>query len=490
MRSEVEKAQFKAGSSTKTPRGCPGEGLEYEIISRFLRLWGLVVQQFVRITWFVLVLSLVLSVAALLVPAQTPAPKALDAPAKFDEYGSIGGCDHSARLDNLAIQLQNDPRLKGQVIYYGPERSGEHTQLIIRDYLVNNRGIEADRLESVYGGPNDDLKEPRVELWLAPLGALPPALTTYKNDGDTFTGLFDDSPSWDSIAQGEGTGPPVPGVTLASFAEIITNRKNTAPYIVAFNGADAAPGAWRRVAQLELERLQRLGIETSRIKVIYGGADKETKIQLWILPADAPPPVSGVPPEPLPEKTIQIGSFSDYDVAEEREERWAFNGFVDVLRSNENLRACIIVRLETDLPAESETESAAEPTSEAVPIEPPPLEFPRAEFLKLVEKWRAELADKYKIQQDRFIVLFVTGPKDSGNSLETWIVPSGAPLPDPYAEPAEETSDETEPVEGEPDKGGVQPDEGKSDKVRSDVNQQDKPQPEKKDPPQLLLPDA
>ena len=147
-------------------------------------------------------------------------PKPLDAAAKFDEYGSIGGCDHSARLDNLAIQLQNDPAIKAQVIYYGPERSGEYTQLIIRDYLINNRGIDAGRLEFIYAGPNDDLKEPRVELWVAPLEASPPALATYKNDGDTFTGLFDDSPSWDSIALGEGTGPPVPGVTLADSLNV------------------------------------------------------------------------------------------------------------------------------------------------------------------------------------------------------------------------------------------------------------------------------
>lgn len=395
-----------------------------------------------RLSSFAVGLSLFLCASG--ASAQT-SPKPLDAPAKSDEYGSIGGCDHSARLDNLALQLQNDPTIKAQVIYYGPERSGELTQLIIREYLVNNRGIDADRLEAIYGGPNEDLKEPRVELWVAPLGASPPALTTYKNDRDTFTGLFDESPSWDSIAQGEGSGPPVPGVTLASFAEMLAIRKNITPYLISFNGADAAPGAWRRVAQLELERLQRLGIETSRVKVIYGGADKETKIQLWILPADAPPPVTGVPPELLPEKTVQIGNFNDYDLAEERDERWAFNGFVDVLRSNENLRACVIVRLQSDLPEESEAESAEEPTSPAATYDPPVIpEYPHADFLKLVEKWRAELAEKYKIRQERFIVLFITTPKDSGNYLETWIVPAGAALPDPNAEPDAADGDEAD----------------------------------------------
>ena len=121
-----------------------------------------------RITSFAIGSSLLLCFTV--ASAQT-LPRTQDAPAKFDEYGSLGGCDHSARLDNLAIQLQQAPGLKAQVIYYGPERAGEQTQAIIRDYLVNSRGIDDERVESTYGGPNDDLKEPRVQLWLAPSGS-------------------------------------------------------------------------------------------------------------------------------------------------------------------------------------------------------------------------------------------------------------------------------------------------------------------------------
>jgi hypothetical protein len=389
-----------------------------------------------RLTSFAIGSSLLLCFAV--VSAQT-----LPSATKFDQYGSIGGCDHSARLDNLAIHLQQDPALKAHVVYYGPERGGERTQAIIRDYLVNSRGIDDERVESTYGGPNDDMKEPRVELWLAPPGAAPPALSSYKNDSDTFIGLFDEGPSSDSIIQGEGTGPPIAGVTLATFAEMASKRKGLVPYVVAFNGEEAAPGAWRRVAQLELEALQNLGVETGRVKVLYGGADKVTKIQLWILPEDAQPPVMDVPAEAAPEETVQIGSFSDYEIAEERGERWAFNGFLDVLRSSETLRACIIVRLESDLP-EDEEESTG-PVSTAITYEPlVTYDMPQVDLSKLVEKWKTELAEKHKIKPERFVVLFVNALKYSGSTLETWIVPAGAALPDPNADESEENEEDSE----------------------------------------------
>lgn len=34
----------------------------------------------------------------------------------FDSYGNLRGCDHSARLDNFAIQMQNTPEGYGYVV--------------------------------------------------------------------------------------------------------------------------------------------------------------------------------------------------------------------------------------------------------------------------------------------------------------------------------------------------------------------------------------
>jgi hypothetical protein len=99
-------------------------------------------------------------------------------PRKIDEYGNIRFNDEKARLDNYAIELQNDPTATGQIICYGGRRgrTGEAQRRCDRakDYLVNTRGISADRIQTVDGGYKEDLT---VELWIVPSGATPPQAT-------------------------------------------------------------------------------------------------------------------------------------------------------------------------------------------------------------------------------------------------------------------------------------------------------------------------
>jgi hypothetical protein len=97
---------------------------------------------------------------------------------KFDEYGNIAFNDEKARLDNFAIQLQNEPGAQGYIIAYGGRkgRAGEASARANRakDYLVNTRGLEAGRIVTVDGGYREDLT---VELWIVPTGATPPTAT-------------------------------------------------------------------------------------------------------------------------------------------------------------------------------------------------------------------------------------------------------------------------------------------------------------------------
>ena len=101
-----------------------------------------------------------------------PAPPAT----KFDEYGNIKFNDEKARLDNYAIQLQNQPGAQGYIIAYG-SCAGEAQARADRakDYLVNTRGIDAGRIVTMDGGCRSDLS---VELWIVPTGATPPAAST------------------------------------------------------------------------------------------------------------------------------------------------------------------------------------------------------------------------------------------------------------------------------------------------------------------------
>jgi hypothetical protein len=97
-------------------------------------------------------------------------------PRKIDEYGNIRFNDEKARLDNYAIELQNDPTAQGYLVCYGGRkgRAGEAQKRCDRakDYLVTTRGIDSSRIVTVDGGYREDLT---VELWVVPSGATPPA---------------------------------------------------------------------------------------------------------------------------------------------------------------------------------------------------------------------------------------------------------------------------------------------------------------------------
>ncbi len=380
-------------------------------------------------------------------------------PVKFDEYGRVGGCDHSARLDNFAITLQNTPDLNAYVVSYGPEGDEQSTGRVgerIKDYLVNSRGIDGERISTAYGGRNDDLKSFRIQLWLIPPGVVPPEPTKYENALETFTGMFDEYHAWDGVNWGEfeeGSGPSVGKTTEVSFLQMLTKRRSTTAYIVAFNGSDAAPGAWRRVATAVVEDFQKRGVESTRLRIVYGGTTKETKVQLWIVPTAAQPPVNGSAEEPLPKKTVLLGSFVDLQLAETRSERWALNSLLEVLQQDESLRAAIIVRLESDIAEEADEKIEAAivtiaSESDFEPEEPDDSAARKDALLKLVEKWKSELTTTYKIKADRVVVLFSSTPKHSQNSLETWIVPAGQPLPDPEGQVEEEAEEKTDDVPG------------------------------------------
>jgi hypothetical protein len=99
---------------------------------------------------------------------------------KFEEYGNIRFNDEKARLDNFAVELQNDPTSIGYIIGYGGGicRLGEAMARANRakDYLTNSRGLDAGRIITRNGGYRDEVG---AELYVVPSGgAEPPSRPT------------------------------------------------------------------------------------------------------------------------------------------------------------------------------------------------------------------------------------------------------------------------------------------------------------------------
>ena len=102
---------------------------------------------------------------------------------KTDEFGDINCEEEMAHLDMFAVQLNNEPGSSAYVVFYGGRsykgrlaRRGESEARAgrIKKYLAERRGIDAGRVLSINGGYRARWS---AELWIAPMGATPPAPT-------------------------------------------------------------------------------------------------------------------------------------------------------------------------------------------------------------------------------------------------------------------------------------------------------------------------
>lgn len=104
---------------------------------------------------------------------------------EFDECNNCTFDDQKARLDNLTVELQNDPSTRAYIIAYGGRTSPvTQVEMLLKralDYIVQQRGIDAARIVTINGGfrENDS-----VELWLVPAGAAPPRATPTVQAGE------------------------------------------------------------------------------------------------------------------------------------------------------------------------------------------------------------------------------------------------------------------------------------------------------------------
>lgn len=95
---------------------------------------------------------------------------------RFDSYGRLPTDDEAARLDAFAEKLRTHPNLRGYLIGYNEDTGsrGAFLRRLYGDerYLVEMRGLEANRLVTLEGGYRDKFT---IEMWLVPNGSVPPS---------------------------------------------------------------------------------------------------------------------------------------------------------------------------------------------------------------------------------------------------------------------------------------------------------------------------
>jgi len=102
---------------------------------------------------------------------------------KFDEYSTLSFTDEKARLDNFAVRLRREPKMKGYIVVHpGPGMLSAETQARTKrakDYLVRARGVDAVRVVTIDGARREKFE---VELYALPSSISPSTLNPSRNE--------------------------------------------------------------------------------------------------------------------------------------------------------------------------------------------------------------------------------------------------------------------------------------------------------------------
>jgi hypothetical protein len=245
-----------------------------------------------------------------------------DVARKFDEFGDALITDIKARADNFAIALQNDPAAKGFIIVYRSRRDVPGISYRyahrIREYLVNSRGIEKDRVVAIDGGEADCLSQ---EFWIVPPGTtLTPRSDAYqRNFTDIDSAEKFDEFTWggDDLAAGVWSGE------LEAYAIALRAQPRARAYVIAYEGYYVQrssyeengkqrrsshidrdpPGTARKVLRQARRLLVReFHFSPARIRLISGGYRKWGSLELWIVPRGEHAPIPT--PNSFPPKRV------------------------------------------------------------------------------------------------------------------------------------------------------------------------------------------
>ncbi len=357
----------------------------------------------------------------------------------FDTYGALNSEDISARLDNYLIELRTDETYTGYVIGYGPEGDGSGTGKYllraIKQYVVKLRGYDSDRIQFIYGGRAKDPLSVSTELYLLAPGARPPVPRIFISSLPTIRairGKYFEYAGWEEDQSDSSGGIEYGNVTFAGVADIMRHQPDTVAYFVAYSYELATPGAWRRIARRDAEDLAGRGLASDRVNIIYGGrrrsADDESStayLELWLLPKGAPPPAKPAEPEASPREAVRLGSHYQFELADPKSDGSTSRSFADFLLADPLMNACLILHPDP---------GGDDPASWVATL-------PKVDLAALVQRWKAELQSKHGIAENRVTV--IVGPsEEAGGSIDVWVLPADAPLPNPFAEePAAEDPD-------------------------------------------------
>lgn len=179
-------------------------------------------------------------------------------------------------LDNLAVQLQNDPNAISYIFIYGNERTAAKTGKEIMDYVVKKRNLDPARfvIKNADGGATAE-----IELYLVPEGAEPPVPVVKEKPEAIKFDQFRFANQEDFMAR------------FDAFHVQLQSNPDGSAYII-INGNEPA----RASALKETKGYMKMRMtETGRFVLLQGKGETKAEIEFWLVPTDAEPPVAKMP---------------------------------------------------------------------------------------------------------------------------------------------------------------------------------------------------
>lgn len=206
---------------------------------------------------------------------------------KFDAYGDLPTDDEAARLDAFNEALRNQSQMRGFLVGYNQATAapGIFLRRLYGDrrYLVEMRGLDADRVVVVEGGNRAKFT---IELWLVPNGATPPSpapsLPPPDNSGKRL--LFDE----ECLECSPAVGLDLYGLSdgLRFYANALQRDSRARGLIVVRPGQEIGPrGVLReaRGAKRLLVREHRIAGNRIAIRLARRRKDNVSTAQMWII---------------------------------------------------------------------------------------------------------------------------------------------------------------------------------------------------------------
>jgi hypothetical protein len=92
---------------------------------------------------------------------------------RFDEFGKLANDEVKARIQNLYVELGNNPNARGYIINYGTEKEISARERQIQE-AIRFLKLDTNRLTVIRGGANPRGTGAWSIVWIVPPGAKPP----------------------------------------------------------------------------------------------------------------------------------------------------------------------------------------------------------------------------------------------------------------------------------------------------------------------------